>query len=43
LSAGMDYFLVKPLDRERLRQILDAIPTHSRLQLPRSAPLPTLS
>jgi signal transduction histidine kinase/CheY-like chemotaxis protein len=29
LSAGMDDFLVKPLDRERLRQILDAIPTHS--------------
>jgi signal transduction histidine kinase/CheY-like chemotaxis protein len=29
LSAGMDDFLVKPLDRDRLRQILDAIPRHS--------------
>ena len=27
LAAGMDGFLVKPLDRERLREVLAAVPT----------------
>jgi CheY-like chemotaxis protein len=43
LKAGMDDFLVKPLDRARLREILDGIPTVSPSLLSRSERTTTLS
>lgn len=43
LKAGMDDFLVKPLDRARLRAILDEIPSLSPPLLPHSERTTTLS
>jgi len=43
LSAGMDDFLVKPLQRERLRQVLDAVSGREPAPLPPSNLLHTLS
>jgi CheY-like chemotaxis protein len=33
LAAGLDDLLVKPLDRERLRQLLDAAPGRHLIRL----------